>query len=117
MFESKKPVEQKLESLLSEERAAITMGDFSNLVHLAEEKEKIAARLRDSPISGQSMERLRENAARNAELLQIASGAIQQVLKRIEILRQGPSQLKTYDKSGQSSSLGNATGRTFERRA
>lgn len=86
--------------LLDEERAALLRGDYADLDRLAPSKQKLLARIGESALSEQNMQRVAHAVRRNQSLLAAAIDGMRAAKGRIDGMRQQRSSFSTYDKSG-----------------
>lgn len=106
-----------LEDLLDKERAAILDGAFEDMGRIASEKEVVLERRELTAPDQRTLDRVRHKAARNQHLLSAAIRGVRVVAARLDVLRNGPSDMNTYDRSGQRTSLGSRHQGALHRRA
>ena len=106
-----------LEDLLDKERAAILDGALENMGRIASEKERVLERRELTAPDQRTLDRVLRKAARNQQLLAAAIRGVQAVTTRLDILRNGPSDMNTYDRAGQRTTLGNRHQGALHRRA
>jgi flagellar biosynthesis/type III secretory pathway chaperone len=103
--------------LLDRECDALKRADFAALGSLAEEKERLIARLADAPPAAPEMlARLREKAERNARLLQAVQRGLDSAAATLRRMRAPAEALDTYTQTGQRTRIG-ATQGSLTRRA
>ncbi|SIO49944.1 hypothetical protein SAMN05444722_2746 [Rhodovulum sp. ES.010] len=106
-----------LEELLLRERTALRRADFKALPAIAAEKERAVAELERHPITdADTLARLREMAARNAELLAAMRRGVDSAAASLKRARAPAEPLTTYGPGGQSAAIG-AVNRAVTRRA
>lgn len=105
-----------LDDLLDRERGAILRGELETLTRLAPEKERLMQRLPAEPGDVARVERLRQKAGRNQELLAAVAGGIRRAVQRLEALSAPATGLSTYGHDGAKRDLARKA-RKFERRA
>lgn len=106
-----------LEDLLDKERAAILDGAFADMGRIANEKESVLERRELKAPDQKTLDRVRRKAARNHQLLAAAISGVRAVTARLDVLRNGPSGMNTYDRAGQRTTLGNRHQGALHRRA
>lgn len=109
---------RRLLAVLSAEAEAIRSADFAHLDRIIAEKDSLCAELlrRKPGPRADMLDRLRQQAERNATLLKAALQGLRDAQARIATLAQGAAALRTYDAAGAAQP---ATGRavSLERRA
>ena len=106
-----------LESLLDRERVAILNGTLEDMSKIAGEKELLVMEhgsLSPDPVT---LKRVRQKADRNHHLLAAAVQGVRSVTARLEALQSGHTELNTYDRSGQRTTLGGRHKGALQRRA
>lgn len=117
MQNEKYPLIDALEDLLDKERTAILSGALQEMGQLAGEKERVlVADGMFVPDQG-TLNRLRRKAARNQQLLTAAIRGVRAVTSRLDVLRNGPGEMNTYDRAGQRTTLGAQNKGALHRRA
>lgn len=106
-----------LEDLLDKERTAILNGSLENMGRIAVEKEQILDGNDLTAPNQRVLDRLRRKAARNQQLLTAAIRGVRAVSSRLDILRNGPREMNTYNREGQSMTLNSRHQGTLHRRA
>lgn len=106
-----------LEDLLDRERAAILDGALEDMGRIASEKERVMERRELTAPDQRSLDRVRRKAARNHQLLAAAIRGVRAVTVRLDVLRNGPSDMNTYDQAGQRTTLGGRHQGALHRRA
>ena len=102
----------QVERLLVEQRRALLAGDLAALAAMPERLEAAVRGLARGGATGAELARLAELAARNADLIGAAKGAVARTrASRAETVAQG---LATYDSAGQRAPMA-APGRTLAR--
>lgn len=98
---------EALSALLEREACALRTADFAALAPLAEEKERLAARLAEADVvcAPDLARHLQARAQRNAVLLDAAQAGLRQAEERLRDLAAPPPPLQTYDGTGRRSSL------------
>lgn len=109
-------VAEALDALLDQEREMILLGRLESLVQVGQEKLRLLEKLPAAGAGAGTLEKLREKADRNQELLAAVIRGIRSVSRRLEMLQRAQTELRTYDKGGQSQDLAKAT-RSFEHKA
>lgn len=106
-----------LEDLLDKERAAILSGSLESMGRIAVEKERILDGNNLTAPNQGVLNKLRRKAARNQQLLSAAIRGVRAVSSRLDILRNGPGEMNTYNHKGQSTTLNSRHQGTLHRRA
>lgn len=106
-----------LEDLLDKERAAILKGAFEDMGRIAGEKERVLGRRELTAPDQRTLDRVKAKAARNQQLLAAAIRGVRAVTARLDVLRNGPGDMNTYDRSGQRATLSNRHQGALHRRA
>ncbi len=106
-----------LEDLLDEERAAILDGALEDMGRIASEKERALDRRELTAPDQMTLDRVRRKAAGNQQLLAAAIRGVRAVSVRLDVLRNGPSDMNTYDRSGQRTTLSSRHQGALHRRA
>ena len=106
-----------LEDLLDQERAAIMDGALEDMGRIASEKERVLERQELGTPDHKILDRLRRKAARNQQLLAAAIRGVKAVSARLDVLRNGPSDMNTYDRDGQRTTLSSRQQGALHRRA
>ena len=106
-----------LEDLIDQERAAILAGALDDVSKIAIEKERIIGRLEITACDPATLGRLRKKSKRNQQLLTAALRGVRAVMSRLNILRNGPGEMNTYDQSGQRKTLNGGHRGALHRRA
>ncbi len=109
-------VPDALERVLDQERQMLLSGNIEALAQLAPHKERLLTQLPTARAEQTVVEKLRQKADRNQELLRATAKGIRAVTRRLEILRRQKSELRTYDAGGQSMNLAKR-GNKIEKRA
>ncbi len=104
-----------LEDFLDKERMAILTGSLGNMERIAKEKERLLDKGALQTPDRKTLDRIRRKVERNQTLLAAAIRGIRAVSLRMEILRNGPGDLNTYDKTGQRKTLGGPQGNLHRR--
>lgn len=94
----------KLRDLFEREHDALVAGDLNGLDELAQSKSQLISNLgalRDVD----AVQQLQQLATRNARLLEAARRGVVAARTRIQQIKSGGSELKTYDRSGQMQTL------------
>lgn len=105
-----------IEDLLKRERAAILAGDIDKLAGFAPEKEHLLSRLRTPEEQPLALEKLRQQADQNRQLLAASAKGIRAARQRLEALISGQSELRTYTPEGRAQDL-SKRGSRLERKA
>lgn len=111
------PMIDALEDLLDKERTAILNGALQDMGRLAGEKERVLEAGNMAVPDQSTLDRLRRKAARNQQLLTAAIRGVRAVTSRLDVLRNGPGEMNTYDRAGQRTTLGSHNRGTLHRRA
>ena len=106
-----------LEDLLDKERAAILDGALEDMGRIACEKERVLERRELTVPDQRTLDRVRRKAARNQLLLAAAIRGVRAVSARLDVLRNGSSEMNTYDRAGQRTTLGSRHQGALHRRA
>lgn len=106
-----------LEDLLDKERAAILGGALKDMGRIAGEKEMLLDGRKLSAPDRKTLDRVRGKADRNQHLLAAAIRGVRTVTAKLDTLRNGRSELNTYDRSGQRTTLGGSHKGALQRRA
>lgn len=106
-----------LEDLLDKERAAILDGALEDMGRIASEKERVLERRELTAPDQKALDRVRRKAARNQQLLAAAIRGVRAVTARLDVLRNGPSDMNTYDRTGQRATLGSRHQGALHRRS
>lgn len=106
-----------LEDLIDKERAAILAGALDEMGRIAAEKERILEGRALSAPNQNTLDRLRRKAARNQQLLTAAIRGVRAVSSRLDVLRNGPGEMNTYDRAGQRTTLNSRHQGALHRRA
>ncbi|KPN64851.1 hypothetical protein SAMN04488527_12116 [Aliiroseovarius crassostreae] len=107
---------QALNNLLDQERNLLLSGQLVELAKLGPEKERLFRLLPSMALSRTVIEQMRQKAEHNQALLLSANKGLRTVSRRLELLRNQKSQLRTYDAGGQSQDLARPSNK-FEHRA
>jgi len=100
------PIIDALEDLLDKERVAILRGALQDMERLAVEKERVLeSGIVSVPDQG-TLDRLRGKAARNQQLLTATIRGVRAVTARLDVLRNGPVEMNTYNRKGHRLILG-----------
>ncbi len=113
------PVEDVLDRLLDQERQLILSGQIEALSRVATEKDSLLSRLPHAGLSSERVNRLRQKADRNQQLLAAMAQGLRRVTRRLEAMRgqaSGRARFSTYDQGGRSAQLTPGKSRV-ERRA
>lgn len=89
-----------LEDLLDHERRLVLSGQIDGLLRISQEKERLLKRLPSAGDPEDVVDRLREKAARNQELLKAAALGIKSAAERVDSFRKPPQKLTTYGRDG-----------------
>jgi len=106
-----------LEDLIDKERAAILAGALDEVSRLSIEKEQVMGQQALAACNPETLDRLRKKTARNQQLLTAAIRGVRSVMSRLNILRNGPGEMNTYDQSGQRTTLNSGHNGALHRRA
>lgn len=98
------PHAQLLETLLSDEQAALKKADFAALERLAPRKEACLIALRSQTFGADVLARLRAQSVRNQALLQAARDGLAMAQAALETLS-APRHTTTYGPNGQRENL------------
>ena len=93
-----------MEQLLARERAAVLRGDFRSLEKIANETERLVARLGQSRPDPEDVADLRRMSDRNGALLEAARQGLSDARRKLEALNT-PLELHTYDSAGRRTTL------------
>lgn len=104
-----------LEDFLEKERRAILSGSLGSMERIAKEKERLLDKGGLQAPDRKTLDRVRRKVERNQNLLAAAIRGIRAVSSRMEILRNGPGELNTYDKTGRRKTLGGPQGNLHRR--
>lgn len=104
----------RMQAALAAEHAALMFGKFDELEHIAERKERAAARLAKARLTEAELSALRALANRNAELLSIVSEAIEAVRALTKPSPHAP-ETKSYSADGLRHSLHQPTGQLAQK--
>lgn len=110
-------IAQRLEQLLTAERAALLDGDFDRIGLLIEEKQKLVDELKGKPEMLATLVPLRAGLRRNQELFDQALAGIRNVAARLGDLNRARKSINTYDAQGRKHSIEPTQTRKLERRA
>ena len=111
-------LKKRLESLLTQERAALLSGDLSAIGELTEEKEHLAERLQEiGPEGLDALRGLHDMARRNQALLDGALQGIRLATARLAAYRQLRKSMDTYDPQGRKTAIPGVIAHKVERRA
>jgi len=106
-----------LEDLLDKERAAILSGALEDMGRIAGEKEKVLDSHTLTAPDQETLDRVQRKAARNQQLLSAAIRGVRAVAARLDVMRNGPGEMNTYDSAGQRKTLGRRHQGALHRRA
>lgn len=109
-------ISDALDRVLDQERQILLSGNIKALAQLAPHKERLFTQLSAAGPDPRVLENLRKKADRNQELLRAAAKGIRAVTRRLEMLRNQKSELRTYTAGGQSMNLAKR-GNKVEKRA
>ncbi|WP_289042872.1 hypothetical protein [uncultured Aliiroseovarius sp.] len=107
---------QALERLLMRERDLILAGEVAKLGRLEAQKDRLLCTLKTTADDGPALDRLRQIADHNQNLLTATARGIRAVMQRLDALRSGQTELRTYTQAGQAHDLGERQPR-LERKA
>lgn len=110
-------ISDALEDLIDKERAAILSGALEEMGRIATEKERVLGGHTLTAPDQRTLDRLRRKAARNQQLLAAAIRGVRAVTSRLDVLRNGPGEMNTYDRAGQRTTLNSRHQGTLHRRA
>ncbi|WP_296644021.1 hypothetical protein [Roseinatronobacter sp.] len=104
----------RMQAVLAAEHAALMFGKLNELEHIAERKERAAARLANARLTQAELGALQSLAQRNAELLDVVSNAVEAVRA---LTRLGPHapETKAYSADGLRHSLHPPTGQLTQK--
>ena len=100
LFDRKLPIDH-LRIILEKEHDAIVAGDLELIARIGPEKERSVENLKKAKLSLDDLTQLRRLSGRNDELLTATRAGIDSALKKLRAIRDGQSQLQTYDRAGQ----------------
>ena len=106
-----------LEDLLDKERAAILNGALEDMGRIAGEKERVLDNHNMTVPDQRTLDRVRRKVTRNQQLLTAAMRGVRAVASRLDVLRNGPGEMNTYDRTGQRKTLSSRHQGTLHRRA
>lgn len=106
-----------LEDLLDKERTAILSGALERMGRIAAEKERILDGNNLTAPNQRVLDKLRQKAARNQQLLAAAIRGVRTVSSRLDVLLNGPGDMNTYNQKGQRTTLSSRHQGTLHRRA
>jgi len=95
-----------LEDFLDKERQAILTGSLKDMERIVREKERLLDKGGLPLHDHKTLNQIRRKIERNQHLLAAAIRGVRTVTARLDVLRNGPGELNTYDKSGQRTTLG-----------
>ena len=111
--------DEALDRLLDHEKQLILSGRIEALAQISAEKDRLMARLGQSPSGAEALDQLRRKADRNQQLLMAVAKGIRTVSRRLEALKaqqSGRARFSTYDRGGRTAQLTPGKAQ-FERRA
>ena len=108
---------EALNDLLDAERQAILRGDLDPLVRIGPEKARLMQHLPGSTTDSAPVQRLREKAGRNQELLIAVARGVKNAVRRLDAMKTQDISLKTYDRSGTSHRMASKPQPSLEKRA
>mgnify|MGYP000645697030 CR=1 FL=1 len=108
----------QLDSLLEEERAALTKGELNKLEAILERKEALFDKLNSySDLEAEALETVQGKVSRNQALLGSAMQGIKAVANRMAELRKVRKGLEVYDRAGRRTSFTTKGSVKLEKRA
>lgn len=108
----------QLDSLLEEERAALTKGELNKLEAILERKEALFDKLNSySDLEAEALETVQGKVSRNQALLGSAMQGIKAVANRMAELRKVRKGLEVYDRAGRRTSFTTTGSVKLEKRA
>lgn len=114
MMSLRKTPDAEVQDLLDRQRSALLEGDLAVLARMAPDLERALQRLQSQGATRAVIQKLRADAARNAQLMKSAQQGVSRVREFLGKTRDVT--LTTYDANGRAQASSSAFGRTLARR-
>lgn len=108
---------EELEKILTIEQQALMLGDVAELVGLEPQKQSLLESISENPVeASETIEKLREIALRNQELLEAVHSGVRAAKERFDALVLAQKPMSLYGPSGQRATLNSVPTPSVEKR-